>query len=625
MWTKKISMWQMGIVAGALALALTFGCGSAEPPAPIVREVVKEVPVEKIVTKEVVKEVPVEKIVVKEVVKEVIKEVIKEVPAASGPITPTGTIVVAVQSVSSPSGWPTQCPACSWLPKVSVQETLLKADKNDTGAFVFYPGLAESWALSEDITHTDFKLREGVQFHQGFGEFTAEDMAYSFNAGNPTFTPEAVHDTLPDPSIGRVDAVEKYVVRMNWTPFGLRGHMRASDAEEGIGAFSKKAFDENGGEWVRDNVIGTGPFEMVEWVAQRHIVAKARPDIENIWDKVPFVENLRVLEVPEVFTRRAMLETNEAQIAAVELKDWPDLLEAGYRKAPHLQFEQANILWQGTYWETNQPVSGDPLQRDLDLEKPWICEMDDADCNEKATKFRRAFLWVVDREGIVEELMGGQGRVAHVPQGTPDDPIVQKYGSRWVYPYDPEGARALLDEIKGFKGYDREKGITLNWWTGPSGVNAEMAEAIAAVWREELNANVEFDRQAYSTYRPNLVNRTATGVWFRNCCSSAPLTWDIEQWHSALTAPGGYNAGMEVPIASRTALTKNENVTNPEELERLTLAWLDFLYDNAFSTGIAVKPQGALYNPNAIASWTMRARWVPGPSDDAEWMLPVYR
>ena len=251
--------------------------------------------------------------------------------------------------------------------------------------------------------------------------------------------------------------------------------------------------------------------------------------------------------------------------------------------------------------------------------------MDDADCNEKATKFRRAFLWVVDREGIVEELMGGQGVVAHVPQGTPDDPIVRKYGSRWVYPYDPEGARALLDEIKGFKGYDREKGITLNWWTGTSGVDAEMAEAIAAVWREELNANVEFDRQAYSTYRPNLVNRTASGVWFRNCCSSAPLIWDIEQWHSALTAPGGYNAGMEVPIASQTALAKNENVTNPEELERLTLAWLDFLYDNAFSTGIAVKPQGALYNPNAIANWTMRARWVPGPTDDAEWILPVYR
>ena len=40
-----------------------------------VREVVKEVPVEKIMVKEVVKEVPVEKVVVKEIDKVVVKEV----------------------------------------------------------------------------------------------------------------------------------------------------------------------------------------------------------------------------------------------------------------------------------------------------------------------------------------------------------------------------------------------------------------------------------------------------------------------------------------------------------------------------------------------------------------------
>lgn len=47
---------------------------------PVIQEVVKEVPVEKLVVKEVVKEVPVEKVVIKEVPIEVIKEVIKEVP-----------------------------------------------------------------------------------------------------------------------------------------------------------------------------------------------------------------------------------------------------------------------------------------------------------------------------------------------------------------------------------------------------------------------------------------------------------------------------------------------------------------------------------------------------------------
>ena len=148
--------------------------------------------------------------------------------------------------------------------------------------------------------------------------------------------------------------------------------------------------------------------------------------------------------------------------------------------------------------------------------------------------------------------------------------------------------------------------------------------AIAATWQEELNTSVEFDRQSYSTFRPNLVNRTATGVWFRGCCSSSPLTWDLEQWHSALTAPGGYNAGVEYPIASFTAMEKNKFADDPQKLEDLTVAWLDFMFENAFSTGIAVTPAGSLYNPNEIISWNMRQGCCPS-NDQPEWIFPAQR
>src|SRR5690349_8393275 len=42
------------------------------------------------------------------------------------------------------------------------------------------PDLAESWTLSPDGTVWTFRLRKGVQFHKGFGEFTAEDVKFSF-------------------------------------------------------------------------------------------------------------------------------------------------------------------------------------------------------------------------------------------------------------------------------------------------------------------------------------------------------------------------------------------------------------------------------------------------------------
>jgi peptide/nickel transport system substrate-binding protein len=44
----------------------------------------------------------------------------------------------------------------------------------------FEPWLAESWTTSDDAKTWVFKLRPGVQFHKGFGEMTAEDVARTF-------------------------------------------------------------------------------------------------------------------------------------------------------------------------------------------------------------------------------------------------------------------------------------------------------------------------------------------------------------------------------------------------------------------------------------------------------------
>ena len=42
------------------------------------------------------------------------------------------------------------------------------------------PGLAESWEMTKaDGTEWTFKLRKGVEFHDGWGEFTSKDVAHS--------------------------------------------------------------------------------------------------------------------------------------------------------------------------------------------------------------------------------------------------------------------------------------------------------------------------------------------------------------------------------------------------------------------------------------------------------------
>jgi peptide/nickel transport system substrate-binding protein len=43
----------------------------------------------------------------------------------------------------------------------------------------FEPSLAESWESSEDARTWTYKLRQGVQFHKGYGEMTSEDVVFT--------------------------------------------------------------------------------------------------------------------------------------------------------------------------------------------------------------------------------------------------------------------------------------------------------------------------------------------------------------------------------------------------------------------------------------------------------------
>ena len=50
----------------------------------------------------------------------------------------------------------------------------------DMDTYEWKPGLATEWKISNDKRSFDFKLREGVKFHDG-SEFTADDVKFSFD------------------------------------------------------------------------------------------------------------------------------------------------------------------------------------------------------------------------------------------------------------------------------------------------------------------------------------------------------------------------------------------------------------------------------------------------------------
>ena len=74
------------------------------------------------------------------------------------------------------------CPNCSLGALLNLQPLYEPLIYHDfvTGEIVEGEGrLAKSWSRSDDFTEFVFEIHEGVQFHQGWGELTTDDIVFS--------------------------------------------------------------------------------------------------------------------------------------------------------------------------------------------------------------------------------------------------------------------------------------------------------------------------------------------------------------------------------------------------------------------------------------------------------------
>lgn len=401
----------------------------------------------------------------------------------------------------------------------------------------------------------------------------------------------------------RAEVVDRYTARFHWDAFGSHTFMMEfSDLQEGVEVGSKRAYDERGIEWLKDNLVFTGPFEVSKWVERAEIELRAFPDH---WRKVPYVERVRILAVPEASTRRAMLESGEAHAAEIGLKDRPALFEKGFKLAPETSRGTLLITFGGNYWEWKHARTGEVLQRERDISKPWIGNPfengETFDPNtpsmQRSKKVRWALSQSIDREALVDTILQGQGEADYTPHMFNDDPIWKKYQDKWTIPYDPEGARALLKEA----GYER--GFPVEIWTGPTGIGVELWEGVGNFWLSELNLRPEFDRSDYYVFRPTIVGRTSKKL-YSGCCTNLGV-WPLEWSLTSYNYPAGFNIGLELPKASENYIKKRQT-TDPVETERLAVDTLDYYHEWMIFPGVVEWPDGAVYNPKLVEWEQMR-------------------
>ena len=275
------------------------------------------------------------------------------------------------------------------------------------------PSLAESWTLSPDQRTYEFKLREGVKFHNG-DPFTSEDVKFSFERAKSKALKEKVKEvTVAGPY--RV----RFTLHEPWPDFMAFYGTFVSGAGWVV---PKKYVEQVGPDGFRKHPIGLGPYKFVSHQPGVELVMEA---YEGYWRKMPSVKRLVFKSVPESTTRLAMLKRGEVDLAY--LLDTPQAQEV--KRDPNLKVAFSGGI--GT-------VYLDFLEQ-WDPKSPWSDQ-----------RVRLAASLAIDRKAIseAETLGASKPNGSVVPRSfefaLPLDP----------HPYDPARAKKLLAEAGFPNGFD---------------------------------------------------------------------------------------------------------------------------------------------------------------------------
>jgi len=166
--------------------------------------------------------------------------------------------------------------------------------------------LAETIKMSADNKSADFKLREGVKWHNGYGEVTTDDVKYSYE--------RYLDKELKSPYAGdwatldHVQIVDKYNGKIVFKePFAPLWHSTLPVISGYV--ICKKYMEEVGREKFATNIMGCGPYLFSEWRPKEMVIVKRNPDYQGPfppkWDEIHF------LPIPDSKAAEIALEAGE--------------------------------------------------------------------------------------------------------------------------------------------------------------------------------------------------------------------------------------------------------------------------------------------------------------------------
>lgn len=420
----------------------------------------------------------------------------------------------------------------------NVYEGLVAWDENSR----VVPALAERWEVSPDGRTYTFFLKKGVKFHNG-RKVTADDFKYSIErACDPALkssTPETyLYDIVgarakhkgEAQSVDGVKVVDPYTLAI--TIDEPRAYFLGKLTFAVSYPVAKEVAKMGSEIKTLEEAVGTGPYKFEKVENEQIFILAANPDYHG---GKPPIEKIERPVIKDAATRLSKYKNGELDLVMLERMDVPSLQNDPAFK-DHLKFYNRPSLWYVGMNTKIYPPFGNP-------------------------KVRRAVAMAIDKNNIVNDVLGGINTVANsiVPPG-----VMGHRENVQGVPYDPEGARKLLAEA----GYPDGKGlppIDLNYRADRPDIRL-VAEAVASQLKKNLNMSVN---QRQSEWRAFLDKNNAKEQPFVHMRWAADYL-DPQNFLSLLLATDGGENKLNYSNPQFDALTKEADTTQ-DEAKRLEL------------------------------------------------------
>ncbi len=464
--------------------------------------------------------------------------------------------------------------------------------------------LAREWEVSEDGSTWTFRLNEGVMFHKGYGEMTAEDIIWSMRAfgaeGSKHPRASNMRGIWENPE-GHAKAIDDYTVEVNtgepWSEVPVN-EILTSAGGGGTWIVSKKQHDELGAEEANDKIAGTGSWDLVEYRTGEFWRMEA---VEDHWRKTPHFAEMIFREIPEESSRLAGFQTGNLDTTIVAFDSLSLIEEVEGAEIMRIPGGgEAALTFYGQYYVG---AGTDDEQPGYDPELPWVSSNPDINSEEwkNAAKIRTALSIAIDRQGIVDTLLQGYGYPAVLWD-------FGRYEDSWLpqelrWEFNPERAKQLITEA----GYPDGFSITLTPARRGAPVEVEACEAIATMWGD-IGVDVKFQVLPYATLRPSLIARNYQG----STCHAGGIRLEPGQGFSGMLSKlhhqAVWNRGIEHPWFDEK-VSEHMGEVNTEKRRELAVEIATFMFENAI-TGIGLYNFDALWpvGPN-IQPWVEGVRY----------------